>query len=134
MLDVVGAGDFRMQTGFGVVFQVAPALAGRCPIRGRLRRFPSKAKGGYNFSGLIMDTNSPDTDSWWYKLAEVERPRGYTFFDQPPAIFVIDGGDPDEPAKGHRRRLLFSPVLAAASGLPLHPLYVAQSGTAHPGL
>jgi hypothetical protein len=36
-----------------------------------------------NWSGVIMDTNSMDDDHWWYGLAEIERPSGFRFFDQP---------------------------------------------------
>lgn len=37
---------------------------------GRVGRYPSKAMGGCTWSGIIMDTNSPDDDHWWYELAE----------------------------------------------------------------
>jgi hypothetical protein len=40
-----------------------------------------------------MDTNSPDTDSWWYRLAEVEKPEGMEFFDQPPAMLKSNKPD-----------------------------------------
>lgn len=33
--------------------------------------------------GVVMDTNSMDEDHWWHTLAEVERPEGFEFFDQP---------------------------------------------------
>lgn len=53
---------------------------------GRVGRYPSKAQGGATWSGIIMDTNSPDDDHWYYKLAEVSRPEGYEFFSQPGAL------------------------------------------------
>jgi len=53
---------------------------------GRVGRFPSKAFGGSTWSGVIMDTNSPDEDHWLYTLAEVNRPEGYEFFAQPGAL------------------------------------------------
>ena len=37
---------------------------------GRVGRFPSKAHGGPTWSGVIMDTNSPDDDHWYYMMAE----------------------------------------------------------------
>lgn len=37
---------------------------------GRVGRFPARKDGGCTWSGVIMDTNPPDTDHWWYKLAE----------------------------------------------------------------
>jgi len=38
--------------------------------------------GGY-WSGLIMDTNPPDEDHWWFKIFELERPDGWRLFRQP---------------------------------------------------
>lgn len=55
-------------------------------LTGRVNRFPSLAEGGFNWSGIIMDTNPPDTDHWWYRLAEEETPQGWAFFSQPPAL------------------------------------------------
>lgn len=54
----------------------------------RIGRFPSyrdeviKAAGGY-WSGLILDTNPPDEDHWWYKVFEEERPPDWKQFRQP---------------------------------------------------
>lgn len=36
----------------------------------RVGRYPPIKWGGPTFRGVIMDTNSPDDDSWWYGLAE----------------------------------------------------------------
>ena len=55
-------------------------------LTGRVNRFPSKADGGFNWSGVIMDTNPPDDDHWWYKLAEEDTPINWAFFQQPPAL------------------------------------------------
>jgi len=33
-----------------------------------------------------MDTNPPNDRHWWYQLAEVEKPDGYKFWKQPPAL------------------------------------------------
>lgn len=55
--------------------------------RGRVGRFPGKRYGApLTRYGVIADTNPPDDDHWWYRLAEQERPEGYEFFSQPPAI------------------------------------------------
>jgi len=46
-------------------------------MRGRVGQYPSKSKSGgigASWGGIIMDTNPPDTDHWFYKLFEVERP------------------------------------------------------------
>ena len=40
------------------------------------------AAGGY-WSGLIMDTNPPEEDHWWYKIFEDERPADWKLFRQP---------------------------------------------------
>lgn len=37
---------------------------------GRVGRYPSPAMGGCKWSGIIMDTNPPTDDHWWYKMAE----------------------------------------------------------------
>ena len=55
-------------------------------LTGRVGRYPSKRNGGFNWSGIIMDTNSCDVDNWYYKLAEEKKPADYKFFNQPPAL------------------------------------------------
>lgn len=39
-------------------------------LTGRVGRFPGPLFGGPSWAGLILDTNSPDTEHWWYTLAE----------------------------------------------------------------
>ena len=56
---------------------------------GRVNRYPSKNMGGFNWSGVIMDTNSPDEANWWHEMAENEHPADWAFFDQPPALINI---------------------------------------------
>ena len=41
--------------------------------------------GGY-WSGLIMDTNPPDEDHWWYKIFEEEKPHDWRLFRQPSGL------------------------------------------------
>lgn len=53
---------------------------------GRCGRYPAKRDGGCTWSGVIMDTNPPDDSHWWYKMAQVECPKGWKFFHQPPAL------------------------------------------------
>lgn len=55
-------------------------------LTGRVGRYPSRRDGGASWSGIIMDTNSPDDDHWWYRLAETARPDGWAFFAQPSGI------------------------------------------------
>jgi hypothetical protein len=40
-------------------------------LTGRVGRYPKKegGKGGATWAGIIMDTNPPDTESWWFKWA-----------------------------------------------------------------
>ncbi len=52
-------------------------------LQGRVGRYPPAADGGATWSGIIMDTNPPDTDSWFYQKFEDERPQGFTLFKQP---------------------------------------------------
>lgn len=52
-------------------------------LTGRVGRYPSVSNGGCSWSGIILDTNPPDDQHWWYKFAEQETPEGYKFFAQP---------------------------------------------------
>jgi len=59
----------------------------------RCGRFPPKADGApITWTGLIADTNPPGTDSWWYRLSELERPAGFEFWRQPGALKAIRDG------------------------------------------
>ena len=55
-------------------------------LTGRVGRYPSKRDGGAAWFGIIMDTNPPDSDHWWYRLAEEEKPEGFAFFAQPSGL------------------------------------------------
>lgn len=52
----------------------------------RVGRYPSKRVGGPSWTGVIMDTNPPDDDSWYYKLAEEDREETYHFYRQPGGL------------------------------------------------
>lgn len=72
---------------------------------GRVGRYPSARDGGASWFGVIMDTNPPDTDHWWYVLAEDQRPSEFAFFSQPPG----DGEHAENVRnlpEGYYRRLL----------------------------
>jgi hypothetical protein len=60
--------------------QVVDMLQGRCG------RYPSKREGGPTWFGIIMDTNPPDNDSWWYKLFEENLPENFEIFYQPSGM------------------------------------------------
>jgi hypothetical protein len=69
----------------------------------RIGRFPSKRDGGPTWTGVIGDTNPPDDEHWYYKMAEIEKPRlevdgkvyEYKFFRQPPALLKLPKKDKD---------------------------------------
>ena len=52
-------------------------------LTGRVGRYPSVSLGGCTWSGIIMDTNPPDDQSWWYRMSEEECPLDWTFLKQP---------------------------------------------------
>lgn len=58
---------------------------------GRVNRYPAKKDGGPVNPFIILDYNAISTDHWLYKLAEENKPEGYSFFRQPPAVIR----DPD---------------------------------------
>ncbi|SNR99424.1 hypothetical protein SAMN04488503_2238 [Humidesulfovibrio mexicanus] len=60
---------------------------------GRVNRYPGMMLGGFDWSGIIADTNSCDVSNWWYRLAEEERPENYSFYSQPPALLTVKGPD-----------------------------------------
>lgn len=43
-------------------------------LTGRVGRFPRHQEGGCTDPQILMDTNPPDTDHWWYRMAEEPRP------------------------------------------------------------
>lgn len=50
---------------------------------GRVGRYPSKRLGGPSWYGVIMDTNPPDEDHWWYRVFEEMMPEDWKLFHQP---------------------------------------------------
>lgn len=52
-------------------------------LTARVGRYPAIRDGGATWFGIIMDTNPPDTDHWWYRLAEENCPSEFKFFRQP---------------------------------------------------
>lgn len=87
-------------------------------LTGRVGRFPKAQDGGATWSGVIMDTNPPDDDHWWYDLAEVTKPADFKFWAQPagdsdqaenldwllqtPESMSFPCGHPKRKAAGHR--------------------------------
>jgi len=64
-------------------------------IKGRVNnRYPPQHMCPHNYwSGVISDTNPPDTDHWLYNLYEVIRPDGYEIFKQPSGLVMDENGD-----------------------------------------
>jgi len=52
----------------------------------RTGRFPPKRQEGCTWRGIIADYNACDTDHPLYEKSEVERPKGWSFHIQPPAV------------------------------------------------
>jgi len=67
---------------------------------GRMPRYPRRLdfseelqkKKKIHWSGTICDTNPPDQDHWIYKMFEVDKPKEYILFDQPPAVIKSRDG------------------------------------------
>lgn len=57
----------------------------------RVGRFPAVKDGGCTWRGILLDTNSPDVDHWWFRVAEEDRPEGWEFFAQPPGVIEVHG-------------------------------------------
>ena len=113
---------------------------------GRHGRYPSLAAGGIRptWHGMIGDTNAPDNDHWYYKLAEETKPEGWAFFRQPGGVHKIeekwvinpDAENTSNLPEGYYERLVhgksedwISVNLAneygfVADGKPVHPQYV----------
>lgn len=78
----------------GIYFNEARELPWRIieAAMGRIGRFPSKRDGGHTRKAAIADTNPPDDAHWWFRQAEQDKPDGFEFFNQPPALIKTEGG------------------------------------------
>jgi hypothetical protein len=116
-------------------------------LRTRLGRFPPMDEGGPTWRGILADTNPPSTNHWWYRFAEEERPKGFTFFRQPPALIYdaesdtyypnpaaenidhLDGGfnyymaQLDGSKHGFVSTMILGNYGINVSGTPVHPKY-----------
>lgn len=50
----------------------------------RVGRYPKDVRP--TWYGIYGDTNAPDTDHWYYRMAEEMRPEGWTFLKQPGGV------------------------------------------------
>jgi len=57
----------------------------------RVGRFPPVKSGGPTWSGVILDTNPPDTDHWWYRMFEEVKPKDFEVFKQPGGLLERAG-------------------------------------------
>lgn len=55
-------------------------------LGGRIDRYPARRDGGVTHPCIIMDTNPPDDDSWWFNLFEVRRPDNAVLYKQPSGL------------------------------------------------
>lgn len=56
----------------------------------RVGRYPQDTEP--TWYGIYGDTNAPDTDHWYYRLAEEQRPEGWLFLKQPGGL-IREGKD-----------------------------------------
>ena len=65
----------------------------------RVGRFPPVRDGGCTWRGVMMDTNAPDEDHWWYELAENQagKLKNWQFFRQPGGLLEKDGKFSENP-------------------------------------
>jgi len=75
-------------TGFWLneVKELDKAIVDMCD--GRHGRYPQNP----TWHGMIGDTNAPDSDHWYYELAEQIKPAGWTFLRQPGGVLEIVHG------------------------------------------
>lgn len=60
----------------------------------RVGRYPQDTTP--TWYGIYGDTNAPDTDHWYYRLAEEDRPEGWVFLKQPGGLTRQDKDSPWE--------------------------------------
>jgi hypothetical protein len=98
-------------------------------LQGRVGRYPAVRDGGCIDAGLILDSNPPDDDSWWYRLFEVDRPDNAAIFKQPSGRSPQAENLPNLPPG-----LLRQPVEGGGRGLHPRvrrwPLWLREGGQA----
>ena len=57
----------------------------------RVNRYPPKVLGApITWTGVIADTNPPDTRHWIYRVIDTERPEGHEMFFYEPAVLRVE--------------------------------------------
>lgn len=87
----------------------AMTCLGRYPAKDGDRVFPSL--------GVLMDTNPLDVSNWWYRK-ELERPYGWDFFIQPPAL--LRRVDPETNEVTYENNIGQDPAYAPAENVENH--------------
>jgi hypothetical protein len=64
---------------------IADAVTGRLRFPKTIKKDGKKIYGA-TWRGVIMDTNPPDSDHWFYKVFEEEKPEGYKLYKQPSGV------------------------------------------------
>lgn len=59
-------------------------------VKTRINRFPAMKDGGAVRPFVLFDYNAVSTEHWLYKIAEEDKPEGYHFYKQPPAVIKLD--------------------------------------------
>jgi hypothetical protein len=72
-------------------------------LTGRVGRYPGVLQGGCTWAGILLDTNPPDAESWWYRFSEIETPKGWAFFKQPSGRSSRAENIPNLPASYYSR-------------------------------
>lgn len=63
----------------------------------RVNRYPPKILGApITWTGVIADTNPPDTNHWIYKEIDKPQPKGYRIFKYKPAVIKLKDEHPPE--------------------------------------
>ncbi|MEF2144191.1 MAG: hypothetical protein V3573_01995 [Desulfovibrionaceae bacterium] len=108
----------------------------------RVERFPAQRDGGCTWAGVILDTNPPDTDHWWYRLAEEQQPEGWAFFTQPGGLVeqaAGPGGLPRFEPNSRAENLMHLPPdyylrrMAGKSPDHVRVYYCGKYGSVHDG-
>jgi hypothetical protein len=55
-------------------------------LMGRVGRYPARKSVNNYWHGIILDTNPPDVDHWFYKMFEEKRPSNWQLFHQPSGV------------------------------------------------
>lgn len=82
----------------------------------RIGRYPQDVAPSWY--GMYGDTNAPDSDHWYYRLAEEDKPEGWTFLKQPGGLTRDDKDAPwvENPAAENIQNLPIGYYLKGAQG------------------